>query len=145
MVLNILGVVAAAIVALYVVATIVRLAGFGGLATLLVQEVVVGGGAYALLSISFISLPVAVAVALIPIGVRLFAYWWFYRQGKKVLAGDYGEEARWAAELVESDDDKFIEASAHLNQVQMREAGIIADDKQELREHVIEQYEEMKE
>lgn len=145
MVLNIIGAIGAGLVLLYIVATILRVAGFGGFATLLGQTAVNGAVGYALLSISFISLPVAVALCLMPLGLRIFAYFWFWRQGKKVLNGDYGEQARWAAELVESGDDEFIEASAKLSQFELREIGILSDDKQELRNKTVEKAEELEE
>jgi len=145
MILETIGAIGAGLVLLYVVATVLRLFGFGGFATLIAQTVVNSAVGYALLSVSFIGLPVAVALGLMPLGMRIFAYLWFYRQSKKVLAGDYGEQARWAAELVESGDDEFIEASARLPQIHLNEIGILSDSKEELRENTIERAEEMEE
>lgn len=143
MVLNTVAAIAGGFVLLYVVATVIRLAGFGSFATLLGQTAVNAAVGYALLSVSFIALPVAVALGLMPLALRVFAYLWFYYQGKKILDGDYGEQARWAAELVQSGDEEFIEASAKLPQIELREVGIMADDKEELRELTVERAEEM--
>lgn len=145
MVLNTIAALGAGFVLLYIVATLVRLAGFKSLATLMAQTAVNASVGYALLSISFITLPIAVAVGVLPAGVRAFAYVWFYWQGKKVLNGDYGEQARWAAELVEEEDDEFVEASAQLSQIELREIGIMSDSKEELRENTIERVEELTE
>lgn len=143
MVLNIIGAIGAGFVLLYVVATVIRLSGYGGLVTLVAQTGATAVTGYALLSISFVGLPTAVALTLLPLGVQVFAYVWFYHQGKKVLRGDYGEQARWAAELVEEGDDEFIEASARLSQIELREIGIVSDDKEELRENTVERVEEL--
>lgn len=143
MVLNTIAAIGAGFVLLYVVATVLRIAGFGGFTTLVSQTGVTGAAGYVLLSISFINLPVAVALGLLPLCLRIFAYGWFYYQGKKLLNGDYGEQARWAAELVQSGDTEFIEACARLPQVELREVGIMAEDKEELRELTVERAAEM--
>lgn len=145
MILETIGAIGAGLVLLYVVATVLRLFGFGGFATLLAQTAVNSIVGYALLSISFIGLPVAVALGLMPLGMRIFAYLWFYWQGKKILNGDYGEQSRWAAELVQEEDEEFIEASARLPQIHLQEIGIISDSKEELRENTIERVQELEE
>jgi hypothetical protein len=145
MVLNTVGAIVAAFLLLYTVATIVRTLGGGGGATLVSQCFVNGAVGYALFSISFVSAPIAMCIAALPVVVRAFAYLWFYRQGKKVLSGDYGESARWAAELVEEGDEEFIEASSQLTRIRLREVGIVSNNKQELRENTIEQAQELEE
>lgn len=145
MVLNTIAAIGGGFVLLYVVATVIRLAGYGGLVTLVAQTVANSVAGYALLSIGFINLPIAIALGLLPVVLQLFAYVWFYHQGKKVLNGDYGEQARWAAELVESGDTKFMEASARLPQMELREIGIMSDSKEELRENTIERADELSE
>jgi hypothetical protein len=145
MVLNTIGALGVAFVLLYVVAVTIRLFGGGGFATLIGQTAVNGVVSYAMLSVSFVGLPVVGVMVLMPLALRIFAYAWFYRQGKKLLNGDFGEQARWALELFEEGDDEFIEASARLSQIQLREIGIVADDKEELRELTVEHAQEMDE
>jgi len=145
MVLNTIAALVAGFVLMYVVAFAIRMSGYGGLVTLVAQTGATSVTGYALLTISFINLPIAVVLALMPAGLRIFAYGWFWYQGRKVLNGDYGEQARWAAELVQSGDTEFIEASARLPQIELREVGIMADDKEELRELTVERAEEMTE
>lgn len=64
------------------------------------------------------------------------------RQRKKALNGDYGEEVRWATELVE-EDMMFRVAVNHLPSIQIKELGIIAESKEELREITIERLDEL--
>lgn len=142
MVLNTVIALAVGFILLSVVATVVRLAGGRSLATLLVQTLVNIGVGYTLLTMSFISLPVAVAVIMTPLGARIFAYVWFYWQGKKILNGEYGKQTQWAAELVESGDEEFLQASAQLSQMELREVGIMSDSKKELRENTINRVQE---
>lgn len=137
MVLNTFLAGVAAAILLGPIAAIVRIAGGGSLLTLVVQTIIIGGAGYALFSVSFIPFATAVAMAAFPLGMRLFAIIWFWRIGRKTLNGDYGEEARWAGEFVDEEDEEFIEASAQLTQMELREAGIVADDKEELRTQVL--------
>lgn len=145
MVLNTIIALGAGFVLLYVVATLTRLLGGGGIATLLTQSAVLGAAAYGLLTVGFVGLPVAVALGLLPLALRIFAYGWFYYIGRKVLSGDYGEQAQWAAELVEEEDEEFLRASMQLPQMEMREIGVLSDSKEELRENTVERAEELRE
>lgn len=142
MVLNTIVTLVVAAVLLTLTATVVRLVGGNSLATLIAQNIVLGAGAYAVFTIGFVGLPVAIAVAAMPIVMRVIAYVWLYRQGQKFLRGDYGEEAQWAAELAKSDDRDFITASNKLSEMQLREIGIMSDSKEELRKNTIERAEE---
>lgn len=145
MVLTAITALVSGLVALYIVAAIARIFGGDGAHTLLLQSVVNGTIALALFYTSTVSLPIAVAIGVMPLALRVIAMFWFYYIGKKVLAGDYGEESRWAAELVESQDDEFIEASTHLSQMELQEIGIVAANKEELRKIVIERAKEKQE
>lgn len=143
MVLNIITAIGAGIVLLFVVATVIRQFGGRGLATLIAQSAVNTTAGYILLSIGFVQLPIAAALALMPLALRIVAYLWFYWQNKKVLRGDFGEKPRWAAELVGDGDDEFIEASMRLPDIEMKEIGIVSDSKEELREKTIERVNEL--
>jgi len=57
--------------------------------------------------------------------------------------GDYGDEAKWAMELFEENDQQFIHAQAVLPKSEVREVQIIADSKQELRDLMIERHNEL--
>jgi len=142
MLVNTIVAVIAAFVLMYVVASIIRAVGLGGIATLVLQTVTISVMAYALTTVSYIGVLAAIALVVLPLAVRIFAIVWFYWQAKKILNGDYGEEARWAAELTQEGDSKFVEASTKLNKFQNREVGIISDSKAELRENTIERAEE---
>lgn len=142
MVLNTIIALGAGFILLSFVATIIRFVGFGGTVTFLAQTAATIVFGYALLSVGFVGLPVAIALVILPFALRIFAYLWFYWQAKRVLDGKYGKQAKWAAELVESGDDEFLEASAELSQLDLREVGILSETKEELRENTIEQAEE---
>lgn len=64
------------------------------------------------------------------------------RQRRKALNGDYGEETRWASELVDEGDQLFTIAVTHMPNRELRDCGIIAESKEELREIVVERFEE---
>lgn len=142
MVVDIISALGAGFVALYCTSTVVRMLGGDSFATLVLQLVMTIGIGVGLFSIHMISAPVAVTVALMPVVLRIVALLWFYYIGKKILNGDYGEESRWAAELVEAEDDAFIKASNKLSEMELRESGIIATDKSEMRDIVVEKAEE---
>lgn len=88
---------------------------------------------------------VAIGAALIVIGASLILIGKLYRmyQAKKALNGEYGDSTQWAAELVgEDNDEHFALAVQALPNNQLRELGIIAESKEELREITIERFEE---
>lgn len=111
----------------------------GVITSMFLQIGLIGVMCAALVAINFISLPVGIVLVLVPVKIRAFAYLWFWYLGNKVLDGSFGEEAQWAAELVEDNDTEFRKASKQLNKMEMREIGIVADSKEELRELVIKQ------
>lgn len=65
------------------------------------------------------------------------------RQREKALNGKHGIESRWAAELDEQGDQMFIMAANSLPDMELKEIGIVAESKEELRELTIERFEEM--
>lgn len=138
MVVTSIAAIGAGLILLYAVATIVRVSGGSSNATLGAQFIASWALAGVVLFLSIANLPVAVAIGLLPILLRIVAMVWFYYIGRKVLNGDFGEESQWAGELVESGDEEFIEASNDLSKMELRESGIIATDKSEMREIVVE-------
>lgn len=142
MILNIAIAIAAGILSLFTVSVIVRVMGGGSTATLGLQAVVTMSIATALFHLSFVGIYVAVFVGVMPFILRVFAMFWFYYIGRKVLAGDYGEESKWAAEIVESGDTEFVEACKELTEMELRESGIVATDRSEMREIVVEKAED---
>lgn len=139
MVLNTILASVAAFVIMSVTATIIRVVGGGGLATLLGQVVTVGIFAGVLLYAGFVGSTVAGGLITLVFAIRLFAFIWFWNLGRKYLNGDYGKRTMWAAELAKEGDEEFIEAASNLTEMEMREVGIISDSKEELREMVVEE------
>lgn len=142
MVLTTIGAIIGTLVLLQITATLVRPFDTNALFTLLAQHVVAATFAGGLLFFSIIGLYTAAIVIALPIVVRVFAYVWFYYYRKRLLAGKYGEEAMWAAELVDEDDEAFIEASKNFSNTEIREIGIMSHSKGELRERTIKRAEE---
>lgn len=142
MIVNTLMAAGTALIVMNVVSTLVRSAGGRSIKTALAQTVTLGVMGAILLYTEFIVLPVAVGLLLLPISAQLFAAIWFYHQGKKLLRGDFGDESMWAAEMASEEDEEFIMAADQLNKMQMREAGIEAESKDELRENVIDRAKE---
>lgn len=138
MVVNTLLSIGVAMFLLYVVATLSKQTGVSGNATTVVQTVINAFFGAALFTADIVG-PIAIAIiVLLPALVKGIALLWFKRIGNKVLSGDYGQEAQWAGELVKEGDIEFVEASKKLGSTEMREIGIVCEDKSELREEVIE-------
>ena len=89
---------------------------------------------------------IQVFAAIIAISAALFvdASMVLYKnhQSKKALSGGYGEEVKWASELIEDGDELFVIAVNSIDQTEMKEIGIIAESKQELRNLTIERFDE---
>lgn len=133
--------VGAALVLFYGASAIVRLLGGGANTTLIVQTIVASVMAAGLYPAT-IGLPLAVALVILPTALRVVATVWFMHINKKVLRGDFGEESKWAAEIVQNGDEEFVQASNELSQMQLKEAGIVADSREALRERVVEMADE---
>jgi hypothetical protein len=142
MVLNTIGAIIGTLVLLQVTATLVRPFDTNALFTLLAQHAVAATFAGVLLFRSVIGLYTSAIVMALPILIRVFAYVWFYYYRKRLLAGKYGAEAKWAAELVDEDDKAFVEASKNFSDTEIREIGIMSHSKAELRKKTIERAEE---
>ena len=137
MVLTQLAVVGGAIVTLAIIAQLVSSIGMIGTAVLQTAAVM-GGGGY-LYTEGIIGLPLLVLLAFLPTIINVFHIIWFMWIGNNVLEGKYGEEAQWAGELVEEEDAQFIEAMTSLDQMTIREIGIMSDSKEELRERTVDE------
>lgn len=57
--------------------------------------------------------------------------------------GAYGDKARWAIELFDERDQKFIHAQTVLPDREVREIKVVSDSKEELREMMVERYNEL--
>jgi len=137
MVLTQLAVVGGAIVTLAIIAQLVSSIGMIGTAVLQTAALM-GGGGY-LYTEGIIGLPLLVLLAFLPTSINVFHIIWFMWIGNNVLEGKYGEEAQWAGELVEEEDAQFIEAMTSLDQMTIREIGIMSDSKEELRERTVDE------
>jgi len=137
MVLTQLAVVGGAIAAIAIIAQLVSSIGMIGTAVLQTAALM-GGGGY-LYTEGIIGLPLLVLLAFLPTIINVFHIIWFMWIGNNVLEGKYGEEAQWAGELVEEEDGQFIEAMTSLDQMTIREIGIMSDSKEELRERTVDE------
>lgn len=109
----------------------------------LAQALLGAGTGYGLAALFTFSVPIVVAGATIaPLTITAIAVIDKRRQKKKTLSGDYGPEAQWAAEIADSGDEEFRFAVRVLSNREMREIGIIAESKEELRELTIERLDE---
>lgn len=100
--------------------------------------------AYGLLSVGVVGIIGAGIIAAFPITTRLFAYLFVAWIKARAMSGKMGDETMWAAELVEEQDTEFIRATAALPSYELKEVGIIAESKEELRDLTIERYEQYK-
>lgn len=106
--------------------------------SMVVQTVLIGIAAGAMVMLNAIAIPLAIGMTITPGITHVLALLWFRWMAHRIRNGAYGEESQWAAELADDGDEEFINAAMNLNQVEMREAGIVSDTKEELRETVIE-------
>jgi len=133
------GVLLGTLVSLSILSSVIGAVGGGTKEILVGETAILGAAAYYLHTSEIIGLPLAATIVLLPLFTQVFAYLWFMYVGKKVLSGEYGEEAQWAGELVEEGDSQFIDAVKQLDQMEIREIGIMAESKEELRERTVEE------
>lgn len=89
---------------------------------------------------SFGSLVSGIMVA-IPTVIHLLRFTVAKILDSRIRSGAYGEPAMWAYELIEEEDDKrFIQAQHILSESEVREVSIIAESKDEMRDLMIERY-----
>lgn len=137
MVLTQLAVIGGAIVTIAIIARFISSVGMIGTAVIQ-TAVLVGGGAY-LFTEGIIGLPLLVVLAFLPTIINVLKIIWVIWIGNNVLEGKYGEEAQWAGELVEAEDKQFIDAMTSLDQMTIREIGIMSESKEELRERTVDE------
>lgn len=90
-----------------------------------------------------VSIPLLIAAAVVlilGISIASIAYMLYIKW--LVLSGRKGEEAKWAADLVNEGDETFIEAMRNTPRQVMAIYGSKAESKEELRELVVEGYEQ---
>lgn len=108
------------------------------------QATLGGAGGYAIATLFTFSVPIVVAGATIaPLTITAIAVIDTKWQKRRTLSGKFGDEARWAAEIVDSGDQEFAYAVKVLPQRELREIGILADTKEDLRELTIERLDEV--
>lgn len=143
MILNIVIAFAATLLFMSLVSNIVRALGGGWLTVLFLQMGVSTITASILFGSGFLVFWPAIGLALLPIVVRMFIFGYYYHRTKKYLSGDRGDASMWAAELVtEGNDEEFKKAVSSLDETDIREIGILAENKEELREMTVERADE---
>lgn len=146
MILNIGITVVASIVAL-VVSTLFSRVVFGGNGFInwIVQQLVLIGLAYTLLTLGVVGMVGAVIVAALPTLLRIVFWSFLIVMSYRALKGSFGKETQWAAELFKEGDTEFIRAVKALPQNELVEIRIIAETKDGLRDLTIERYEQLSE
>ena len=128
------------IVGMVVVGTVIK--GMLGLRSVInfVAQTLVLYGVATLLGLSMLQTGIMVAF---PLVIHLTKITLFKIVEARASRGHYGEEAQWAYELMKSDDEQFIHAQHVLPNREVREVSIIADSKDEMRDLMIERYNEL--
>jgi hypothetical protein len=85
----------------------------------------------------FTSVWAGIVIATAPLIVSGMGMLYFYWIGQRALAGKMGQEQQWIAELVDANDEKFMESMEALERMEVREVIVIADSKEELRQTII--------
>jgi hypothetical protein len=114
---------------------------------ILLQTVLVFSCSYLLLTYASIgTIGGVLAVTLVPGFVSTLFVFLRTVKRNRALNGDFGDEAQWASELIiEENDEAFILATQALPKDEVREVGIIAESKEELRELTLERMDELAE
>lgn len=99
-------------------------------------------GLLAVAAITSLSQYVIIIVTFLPWIININSILYKNHQTEKALGGGYGEEVQWASELVDEGDALFTMAINDLPEREMKEVGIIAESKEELRDLTIERYDE---
>lgn len=131
------------IVVMIVVGTIVKgLLGFRSAVNYVAQQLTLGIIGYiAATEFGFALVAVGILVLFPPVVhliTQLLTRFIMWRTAR----GDYGEHAKWAYELFNEGDTKFIRAQTYLSAMDVREIVVIADSKQEFRDLMVERFEE---
>jgi hypothetical protein len=85
----------------------------------------------------FTSVWAGIVIATAPLIISGMSMLYFYWIGQRALAGKMGQEQQWIAELVNANDEKFMESMEALERMEVREVIVIADSKEELRQTII--------
>lgn len=134
----------ASIVTLFGTALFARvIIGRGKYTVAIMQILGMGTLAYLLFTAGIVGFIGAGIIAAFPLVTRLIAVGFIAWMGRRALTGKLGEETQWAAELVEEGDKEFMQAAKALPSYELKEVGIIAESKTELRDLTIERYEEL--
>lgn len=142
MVLELVAIIAAVIVSFMVSGLISAKFGINGFPQLGIEMLLLSVTAFILAELSLLPIgagALAVGVSAVIGGIGILNK---KRQSKKARAGGYGDEVKWATELVDDGDQMFIIALNGVSQTEMKEIGIIAESKEQLRELTIERFEE---
>lgn len=110
---------------------------------IVVQIVIVAVGAQVAFHLGLVSAIVAAGMIATPFLLNGLSYGLIVFQQRRARSGKYGEEVRWATELIDNEDEYFKYVISQMPRREMREIGIIAETKDELRELTIERFEEI--
>ncbi len=142
MVVNTIVLIAAGTLSMVLVAQVFSRLGLGppeikGLQ--LIVNASLAAGAVVYLGISYL---LAGVIVLLPVFLTAFSFLFYKRRGKKMLNGEYSEQSKWAAEMILDDDEEFAAAIEVLPNTEVKEIGIIAESKDDLRARTIERAED---
>jgi len=134
-----IGAIIGTLIGMAIVSSIVRGVGLGTKTVILGQLALAAGGGYLLLNAGHIGQYVFATMVSLVVAVRVLMLVYMYYMSRKVLDGSMGEEAQWAGEIVKSGDQEFINAIQGLDGMDMKEIGIMAESKEELREMTLDE------
>lgn len=100
---------------------------------------------FAIASASVWTAPQTIVLVAVPTIVHVALLLVHKRRVRKIKSGEYGNMRMWSYEFFEDGDEDFIRAQTALPPEDVMEVGIIADSKEELREEMLERYEEKSE
>lgn len=142
MVVSTIVLVIAGVFSMVLVAQVFSRLGLEALPVKILQLVVNAGLAVGALVYYDISYLLAGVIVLLPVFLTIFSFLFYRRRGNKMLNGDYSEQSQWAAEMITNEDSKFASAIESLPRAEVREIGIIAESKDDLRSRTIERAED---
>lgn len=142
MVLQAATIFGAALVSLLVGSIVATRLGLGFITKTLVQMAGMAIAGAVLAHVGYIGALGVVAFALTPLLIKILIIIFALVYRRAALKGRFGEESQWAAELIREGDEEFRQAARRLPETDLREVGIVAESKEELRDLTIERYEQ---
>jgi hypothetical protein len=142
MIAQIAAVIAVSFISLWLGANIATVLGQTNFRIIPFQMAVAGILGYIVGLIISSATTIAVVALIVPVTINGLAIVYKHWQDRRALNGAYGKPTQWATELVKDGDTEFAHAIKILSRDELVEIGVVAEDKEHLRELTMERIDE---